>query len=97
MTASPHTAPLAEQDLLAAEVAELVAAVVPGQVSNPPGDMAALLAGLDSLGRLELLAALEARFDVELTEELIAEFESEGHIARIIRDARTERAELSLE
>jgi acyl carrier protein len=88
MTVPPPPVEPARTDPLAAEVAELITAAIPGADPGAFRDAAALLAGLDSLGRLELLAAIEERFDVELTEDLIAE-----RIARIVRDARAEREE----
>ena len=80
-------------DALTREVARLVIETVSGRVPGGAGNVGAILAGLDSLGRLELLAALEERFEVELTEDLISEFESTERIARILRDVRSDRNE----
>jgi hypothetical protein len=86
-------AALPEGEALAAEVARLVLGTLPPRAPGGGGDVGAILAGLDSLGRLELLAALEERFDVELTEDLISEFESTERIARILLDVRSDRNE----
>lgn len=84
------------------EIAGVVADLLRGAASREPrtrmeaaSSAAALaaLAALDSLGRLELLAVLEERFDVALTEDLVLEFESPERIARIVRDARAARVE----
>ena len=79
-------------EIIVSEVAGLVlgAAEGPGP-DGGDGSAAAALAGLDSLGRLDLLAAIEERFDVELSEDLTVEFESPERVARIIRDARAAR------
>lgn len=82
-----------DADALADGVAELVLEAGAGHVPGGAGDADEILAGLDSLGRLELLAALENRFEVELTEDLISEFESIERIARILSDVRSDRNE----
>lgn len=43
--------------------------------------------GLDSMARLELLAMLEQRFSVELTEDMTSEFRTPSRIARVVRSA----------
>lgn len=45
--------------------------------------------GFDSLGLLEVLALLERRFDVHLTEDVVESFHSVGAIARIVQGARS--------
>jgi hypothetical protein len=91
---TPSRAPaLPGEDTLVEEVAGLVLDSVAVRVPGGAGDVGAILAGLDSLGRLELLAALENRFEVELTEDLILEFESAERIARILRDVCSDRNE----
>jgi len=52
---------------------------------GPDDDLEPL--GMDSMARLELLAALEEEFGVELTEDLIQEFRTVNRIARVVRDA----------
>jgi acyl carrier protein len=42
---------------------------------------------IDSLSRLEILALLEKEFSVELTEDLVADFQSISRAARIIRQS----------
>lgn len=51
------------------------------------------LESLDSLGRLELLAALEERFEVELTEDLLPELVSAATAARLLADVRRTAAQ----
>ena len=41
--------------------------------------------GLDSMRKLELLALLEKEFDVELTEDVIVEFQAVNRITRMLR------------
>lgn len=67
-------------------VAQLVAEVTGGAAPAPDDDFDAI--GVDSLARLELLARLEVELGVELTEDLVGEFRSVNHVARIIRSAR---------
>jgi acyl carrier protein len=67
-------------------VAKLVAELSGRDTPAPDDDLAGL--GIDSVARLELLARLEADFDIELTEDFIGEFRSVAHISRIVRDAR---------
>ncbi len=43
--------------------------------------------GLDSMARLELLAIIEERFTVELTEDMTQEFRTITRISRVIRNA----------
>ena len=43
--------------------------------------------GLDSMARLELLALVEERFAVELTEDMTQEFRTITRISRVIRNA----------
>jgi len=43
--------------------------------------------GLDSMARLELLALLERRFSVELTEDMISDFTTISRTARAVRSA----------
>ncbi len=43
--------------------------------------------GLDSMARLELLALVEERFAVELTEDMTQEFRTITRISRAIRNA----------
>ena len=43
--------------------------------------------GLDSMARLELLALIEERFGVELTEDVTQEFRTITRISRVIRNA----------
>jgi acyl carrier protein len=45
--------------------------------------------GFDSIGLLEVLALLEKRFDVHLTEDVIESVYSVGAIARIVQGARS--------
>jgi hypothetical protein len=79
----------ADAEVIVREVARLLAGGADGYGSGgASGSAAAALAGLDSIGRLDLLAVIEERFEVELSEDLVAEFESPGRVARIIRDAR---------
>ena len=43
--------------------------------------------GFDSLALLELLALLEQRFRIELTEDVVSEFKTISRISRVVRDA----------
>ncbi len=45
--------------------------------------------GLDSMARLELLALIEERFAVELTEDVTREFRTIARISRVIHNAST--------
>jgi acyl carrier protein len=55
----------------------------------PPAPDARLVAdlGFDSLALLDLLAALEEAFKIELTEDVVTEFRTVAGIARVVRDA----------
>jgi acyl carrier protein len=52
---------------------------------NPDAELAEL--GVDSLAKLDLLAALEQRFGIALSEDLAREFRSVSRIARLVHDA----------
>lgn len=43
--------------------------------------------GFDSLSLLDVLALLEKRFDIELTEDVAEAFHSVGNISRIVQSA----------
>ncbi len=43
--------------------------------------------GLDSMAKLELLARLEARFNIEMTEDTVSQFRTLNRISRLVRDA----------
>ena len=66
-------------------VADVLAKVSGREAPGPDDDLAAL--GMDSMARLELLATLEQEFQVDLTEDLVAEFRTVNRIARIVRGA----------
>jgi acyl carrier protein len=66
-------------------VADVLAKVSGREAPGPDDDLAAL--GMDSMARLDLLAMIEREFQVELTEDLIAEFRTVNRIARIVRGA----------
>jgi len=66
-------------------VADVLAKVSGRGAPGPDDDLAAL--GIDSMARLDLLAMIEREFEVELTEDLIAEFRTVNRIARIVRGA----------
>ena len=72
-----------------ARIRERVAAVLvrtTGRGAPGPDDDLEPL-GMDSMARLELLAALEEEFGIELTEDLIQEFRTVNRIARVVHDA----------
>lgn len=62
-------------------VAEVGGCPIPGAAAPLEG------LGFDSLALLDLLAALEERFDIDLTEDVIAEFRTVAEVARVVRDA----------
>jgi len=66
-------------------VAEVVAEVGGCPVPGSAAELAAL--GFDSLALLDLLAALEQAFDIDLTEDVIGEFRTIAEVARVVRDA----------
>jgi acyl carrier protein len=66
-------------------VADVLAKVSGREAPGPDDDLAAL--GMDSMARLDLLAMLEREFQVELTEDLVAEFRTVNRVARIVRGA----------
>jgi acyl carrier protein len=67
------------------QVAGIVAEITGHNVSDPKADLSAL--GLDSMALLDVLAVMEERFDVVLTEDVVQEFRTVHRIAHIIRDA----------
>ena len=89
MSAIGEGAGAARRDEELARIRERVADVLAtGSGRGAPGpddDLAAL--GIDSMARLDLLAMIEREFEVELTEDLIAEFRTVNRIARIVRGA----------
>ena len=66
-------------------VADVLAKVSGREAPGPDDDLAAV--GMDSMARLELLATIEQEFQVDLTEDLVAEFRTVNRIARIVRGA----------
>jgi acyl carrier protein len=67
------------------DVAAVLLEVAGIDAPDPDADLTAM--GLDSLHALDLLAALEDRFGVALTEDLAAEFRSVSRITRVVQDA----------
>ncbi len=70
---------------LEAELANIIKEMTGHPISDPKADLAA--AGIDSVTMLDLLATLETRFNVGLTEDVVQEFRSIHRIAHIVRDA----------
>jgi acyl carrier protein len=70
---------------LESQVTELVSEALGRPIEDSQARLDEL--GLDSLGRLELLAAIEERFAVSLTEDLVKEFRSISRISRVVHDA----------
>ena len=66
-------------------VANVVAEV--GGCDPPAPDFQLAELGFDSLALLDLLAALEETFNIELTEDVVTEFRTVAGIARVVRDA----------
>jgi acyl carrier protein len=66
-------------------VADVVAEV--GSCPIPGIDAQLSDFGFDSLMLLDLLAALEQRFEIDLTEDVVAEFRTVAGVARVVRDA----------
>ena len=66
-------------------VADVVAEV--GGCPVPGADVEIESLGFDSLALLDLLAALEVRFEIDLTEDVITEFRTVAEVARVVRDA----------
>jgi acyl carrier protein len=86
MTARDSVSPrsLSRGDLerhVAGVVAEVGGCPVPG------ADVEIKSLGFDSLMLLDLLAALELHFDIDLTEDVLAEFRTVAEVARVVRDA----------
>jgi acyl carrier protein len=84
---TPGTTARRDEELV--RIRERVAAVLSGILSRaapgPDDDLDEM--GVDSMARLDLLAALENEFHIELTEDLVAEFRTVNRIARIVRGA----------
>ena len=86
MTARDSVSPrsLSRSDL-ERRVADVVAEV--GGCPVPGADVEIESLGFDSLALLDLLAALEVRFEIDLTEDVITEFRTVAEVARVVRDA----------
>ncbi len=67
------------------QVTGIIAEITGHQVADAKADLSAL--GLDSMALLDVLAVMEKRFDVVLTEDVVQEFRTVHRIAHIIRDA----------
>ena len=76
------------KDMALTEVADEVRAVVRDLFGRDIADKESSLAeaGIDSLALLDLLAELETRFGVHLTENMVAEFQTIGRVARVVQD-----------
>ena len=72
-------------EVLADEVSGVIAGITGGDGWSLDTDLASV--GLDSMALLDILAALEERFGVVLTEDLVSEFRSIRGIVRIVEDA----------
>lgn len=79
---SPRSLPRTE---LERRVAEVVAEVGGSPVPSADADLSEF--GFDSLALLDLLAALEERFRIDLTEDVVTEFRTIAEVARVVRDA----------
>jgi acyl carrier protein len=66
-------------------VADLVREILGLEPEYPNQDLSGF--GVDSVLELELLTALEQRFGVELSENLVSDFSSVAAIAHIVEDA----------
>ena len=67
------------------QVIDIIQQIRPGIVEIGP-DTALADLNFDSMQRLELLARVEQQLDVELTEDLIAEFKTPSAVAHIVRE-----------
>jgi acyl carrier protein len=86
MTAGDAAFPRAlSRSELERQVAEIVTQVGGKPVTEVDAELADL--GFDSLALLDLLAALELRFQIELTEDVISEFRTVARVSRVVRDA----------
>ncbi len=72
------------EDLLSG-VAQVVASVADREITNSEENLTAY--GLDSMAMLDVLAALEERYEIILNESVIEEFYSISRIARVVQDA----------
>lgn len=87
---SPTSAPrerTAPGDLsaLAGQVRELVEEVTGRHV--PDSEVSLVALGVDSMALLDIMAALEARYDIALNETVAQDFLSTMRIARIVQEA----------
>ena len=78
------TTELGAVDELERQIAAVIATVAGREPSSSDSDFVAL--GLDSLALLDILALLEERFEVELTEDIVSEFKSIASIAAVLRE-----------
>ncbi len=76
---------VADREVLESEIRTVVAKVTGVELVDAKDGHAELQ--IDSITRLELLAVLEQQFDIELTEDLISEFQTIPGIARVIEGA----------
>jgi len=85
--ATPEKSARLDEEL--SRIRERVAAILAGisgrAAPGPDDDLDEM--GVDSMARLDLLAALENEFHVELMEDLVSEFRTVNRIARIVRGA----------
>lgn len=86
MTARDSISPRAlSRTDLERRVADVVAEV--GGCAPPAPDARLDDLGFDSLALLDLMAALEELFRIELTEDVVTEFRTVAAVARVVRDA----------
>ncbi len=67
------------------QVFEIVSEVAQGEVAGEDTNLASV--GLDSMALLDVMALIEKRYGIVLTEEIVDEFYSVKRIARIVYDA----------
>jgi len=86
MTARDSISPRAlSRSDLERRVADVVAEI--GGCDPPAPDFQLAELGFDSLALLDLLAALEETFNIELTEDVVTDFRTIAGISRVVRDA----------
>jgi acyl carrier protein len=74
-----------ELEIIASRIAIIVSDIT--RLDAPLPDEELINSNIDSVTRLEMLARVEQEFEIELTEDLLTEFKTINHIARLVRGA----------
>lgn len=85
MTTHPTETKRLAYDAIVEQVFEIVSGVAEREVLGEDTNLASV--GLDSMSLLDIMALIEKRFDIVLTEDVVEELYSVKRIARIVYDA----------